>query len=125
SGGLGRWLLRLGALVGLVLLGYFTIWYGVPAAQEAWWGTTPESHNRGYEIDVFNGFLRFTTGLLYVLWTLGVAANASAAVAAEREEDTWLSLISTPLSGGSILLPKMLGAAWSVRPIGEILLLLW
>jgi ABC-type transport system involved in multi-copper enzyme maturation permease subunit len=44
-----------------------------------------------------------------------VAGRAAGSITAEREQDTWISLISTPLEAGEIVRAKMLGAAFSVR----------
>ncbi len=74
---------------------------------------------------MFNGYLRGVTGLLYSLWGLGLAAASSAAVTSEKEEDTWLSLVATPLEGREVLIAKMVGAAWSQRAVGATLLGLW
>jgi ABC-type transport system involved in multi-copper enzyme maturation permease subunit len=43
------------------------------------------------------------------------AVRAAGAITAEREQDTWISLISTPLDGSEIVRAKMVGAAFSVR----------
>jgi ABC-type transport system involved in multi-copper enzyme maturation permease subunit len=43
------------------------------------------------------------------------AGRAAGSITSEREQDTWLSLISTPLDAGEIVRAKMLGAAFSVR----------
>jgi ABC-type transport system involved in multi-copper enzyme maturation permease subunit len=56
---------------------------------------------------------------------LGVAASAASRVSAEREEDTWTSLVATPLDGRAILVPKLLGALRSVRWILPMPLTLW
>jgi ABC-type transport system involved in multi-copper enzyme maturation permease subunit len=44
-----------------------------------------------------------------------VAARAAGSITAEREQDTWISLITTPLEAREIVRAKMLGAAFSVR----------
>jgi hypothetical protein len=46
---------------------------------------------------------------------LGVASDAGASLASEREKDTWISLVSTPLTGTEIVRAKMLGAIWGIR----------
>ena len=63
--------------------------------------------------------------LFYVAWGLGIASLAAAGVVAEREEDTWTSLIATPLSGEEILRAKMFGAVWGTRWLGVLLLAFW
>jgi hypothetical protein len=53
------------------------------------------------------------------------AAHAAEGVAMERTRETWTGLIATPLSGGSILRAKRLGALWRVRWGVVPLLALW
>jgi ABC-type transport system involved in multi-copper enzyme maturation permease subunit len=73
----------------------------------------------------FNVFLRVVGTVTFVLWTLGLAGTAACGLTVEREADTWISLVSTPLSGAEILRAKMIGAVWTLRGLGALLLLLW
>ena len=73
----------------------------------------------------FNIVLRQTTGILDLLYVLMVAGAAAESVAAERERDTWLGLIATPLTGWEILRAKMLGAIWRTRGLALLMLALW
>ncbi|HMB07117.1 MAG TPA: ABC transporter permease subunit, partial [Isosphaeraceae bacterium] len=73
----------------------------------------------------FSGFLRVAGTLIYIAWGLGVASAASSGIAQEREADTWISLVSTPLSGLEIVRAKMFGALWGLRGLGVLLLGLW
>ena len=73
----------------------------------------------------FSIYLRTIGTLIYVLWALGVAVGAASGLAHEREQDTWTSLIATPLSGLEILRAKMFGAFWGIRWLGLLLLTLW
>ena len=70
-------------------------------------------------------FLRFVGTFLYVVWALGVASASSSGLSSEREEDTWTSLIATPLGGLEIIRAKMIGAVWGTRGLGVLLLSLW
>jgi len=72
-----------------------------------------------------NGFVRAGTGLLYGLYVVGLAVAAAGSVTTEREEDTWISLVATPLDGREILRAKMLGAAWRCRGLAVLMLALW
>ena len=85
------------------------------------YGMSVTNHERAQ----FNILLRTLTGFLYGVWGLGIAGGAASGVTAEREGDTWLSLIGTPLEAAEILRPKMLGAVWGLRWFGGIMLLLW
>ena len=73
----------------------------------------------------FNVFLRFVGTFLYIVWALGVASASSSGLSSEREEDTWTSLIATPLGGLEIIRAKMIGAVWGTRVLGLLLLSLW
>lgn len=72
-----------------------------------------------------NVFLRFVGTFLYVVWALGAASASSSGLSSEREEDTWTSLIATPLGGLEIIRAKMLGAVWGTRGLGVLMLSLW
>ena len=73
----------------------------------------------------FNIILRQTTAFLDILLVLMVAGTAAEAVAAERDRDTWLGLIATPLTGWEILRAKMIGAVWKTRGVWFVMLALW
>ena len=55
-------------------------------------------------------FLHGVVPLLYVLGILGVAGSAAASITSEHEEDTWVSLTATDLTGREIVFAKLLGA---------------
>jgi hypothetical protein len=64
--------------------------------------------------------------LFYVgLWLLAMAGAAGSSITVEREEDTWVSLTATPLTGREILWGKLLGTAWSLRGFIALPGLLW
>jgi ABC-type transport system involved in multi-copper enzyme maturation permease subunit len=73
----------------------------------------------------FNIVLRQMTGLLDLLYVLMVAGAAAESVATERERETWLGLIATPLTGREILRAKMLGSIWRTRGPAFLMLALW
>lgn len=73
----------------------------------------------------FNGYLRFTCTLLYMILAMAVASSASSGLTSEREEDTWLSLVATPMDGWEILRAKMVGALWGQRWLLGVLVLHW
>ena len=63
---------------------------------------------------------------LYIgLWLLAVAGASASGVTVEREQDTWDSLISTPLTGWEILRGKAVGAIWGLRGFGGLFSLFW
>jgi ABC-type transport system involved in multi-copper enzyme maturation permease subunit len=63
----------------------------------------------------YNESLRVILTLLYVCVAIGVASAASNTLTGERDEDTWVSLVSTPLTPYEILRGKLLGALWTMR----------
>jgi ABC-type transport system involved in multi-copper enzyme maturation permease subunit len=69
--------------------------------------------------------LRIFSAWYVAIWLLAVAGASASSVAVEREEDTWVSLTSTPLTGWEILRGKALGAIWAQRGFGMVPLGLW
>jgi len=74
--------------------------------------------------DHFLWFLRFVIPVLYLLGILSMAGRAAAGITSEHEEDTWVSLTTTDLSGGEIILGKLLGAMTRGRRFAELIVLL-
>jgi ABC-type transport system involved in multi-copper enzyme maturation permease subunit len=54
-----------------------------------------------------------------------VTARAAGSITVEREQDSWLTLISTPVEGRSIAMAKISGAIYSVRYWYLFLLVAW
>jgi ABC-type transport system involved in multi-copper enzyme maturation permease subunit len=69
--------------------------------------------------------LRVFSAWYIAIWLLAVAGASASSVAIERDEDTWISLISTPLTGWEILRGKVLGAIWAQRGFAAIPLGFW
>jgi ABC-type transport system involved in multi-copper enzyme maturation permease subunit len=84
-----------------------------------YWATVGGTAHRDFTM-----FVRFVATALLVCGQLGAAALAAGALSSEREEDTWVSLIATPLSPFQIVRAKLLGALWSVRLVAALWLLL-
>jgi ABC-type transport system involved in multi-copper enzyme maturation permease subunit len=72
-----------------------------------------------------NFVLRLITGVLDAFYVLMVAGAAAESVARERERNTWLGLIATPLGGREIVRGKLLGSLWSTRSLAALMLALW
>jgi ABC-type transport system involved in multi-copper enzyme maturation permease subunit len=114
-------LLGLGAIGGLC---YWVYQLGIPAIQEALeygYGSTGLTMMREH----MNTSVRIITAILYVLMALMLAAAAATGFTMEREKDTWVSLISTPLDDWEIVTGKILGAFWRVRGLLVTLLMIW
>ncbi len=69
--------------------------------------------------------LQVDLGWYTAFWLLAVAGACASSVTIEREEDTWVSLTATPLTGWEIVRAKMLGAIWNQRGFGAVLVFLW
>jgi ABC-type transport system involved in multi-copper enzyme maturation permease subunit len=69
--------------------------------------------------------LQVDLGWYTALWLLAIAGAAASSVTIEREEDTWVSLTSTPLSGWQILRAKVVGALWNQRGFAAVLGFVW
>jgi hypothetical protein len=65
--------------------------------------------------DQFCSALRSLSAWSISFWLLAVAGATSTSITLEREQDTWVSLVSTPLSGIEIVRGKILGAIWGLR----------
>ncbi|MBX7103844.1 MAG: hypothetical protein K1X57_07170 [Gemmataceae bacterium] len=77
-------------------------------------------------------FQEFTAGWIVALSVLygtamivGIGVRAAGAIGSERDRDTLISLLTTPLSAFEILAPKVWGAMLSVRVLGYWLSLAW
>ncbi len=130
SGGLARgvgWLLTL-VLGGLLL--YNGVWLFLSAFVEMreygyWpaWGSRlapMQPDSRWF----FLSFLQFVIPFIYLLGILIVAGSAAAAITSEHEDDTWVSLTATDLTGREIVVAKMLGAVRRGARLGSMIGLL-
>jgi ABC-type transport system involved in multi-copper enzyme maturation permease subunit len=72
-----------------------------------------------------NFVLRVTTGVLDAFYVLMVAGAAAESVARERERNTWLGLLATPLGGREIVRGKLLGSLWGTRGLATLMLAFW
>jgi ABC-type transport system involved in multi-copper enzyme maturation permease subunit len=81
--------------------------------------------NQGWARRNFNAFIRGASGVIYVIYALGVASGAASGITSEREEDQWLTLTSTPMTASDILPAKMLGPIWGMRPLLLVMFGLW
>ncbi len=108
-------------------LAYYTVWWGMLAVAEFWdlgrWYSTYNSLSHMHRT-VFGTFLRFVVPLLYLFGILGVAGFAAASFTSEHEEDTWVSLTATDLTGREIVLAKLLGAMKRGRRFAELIVVL-
>ena len=114
-------------VVGGGFLVYYTFSFCEPAIREL------REYGYGRSLTYFTGqrhrwdfywFLKVVAPLLYVVGILAVAGAAAAAITAEHEEDTWVSLTTTDLTGREILFAKLRGALKRGRRLAEVIIML-
>ena len=117
------WLLTLNAGGFLI---YYAVWLGMNAFQELWlfgykgrrdWTTSEWRW-------AFRQYLLGVVPLLYLMGALATAGAAASSIASEHEEDTWVSLTSTDLTGWEIIIAKLLGACARARRVWVVIGLL-
>ena len=100
----------------------------VPLARELF-DLPPEGESFANRLQDYAKFLnvwvRVATGVLSTLLMLGAAVRGAGAVSSERDRDTWVSLIATPLTVGEMLRGKFLGVVFGMRRLTTTLLLVW
>ncbi len=109
------------------LLAYNTHWLASLAIQEIWdYGrNAPRTQYLAWGNRMaFMWFLRGVIPLIYVIGILGISGAAAAAFTSEHEEDTWVSLTATDLTGREILFAKMVGAIKRGRIFGGVIVFL-
>jgi hypothetical protein len=120
----------IGFLLTLIIGGfvaYYTVWYATLAFAEMWdYGYYPSGYQYAsltYRVQ-FYAFLRYVLPLIYVIGILGVTGSAAAAITLEHEEDTWVSLTSTDLTGREIIFAKLWGALRRGRRLDGVIVLM-
>ncbi|MFO0889036.1 MAG: ABC transporter permease subunit [Isosphaeraceae bacterium] len=125
--GFARFVGLLVTLTGGGFLVYYTAWFGALAFLEMW-GETPGAQPGTWLVSMhrwqFLGFLQAVVPLVFLAGILSVAGAAAASITSEHEEDTWVSLTSTDLTGGEIILAKLFGALWRPRMVVSAILLM-
>ncbi|MFO0890501.1 MAG: ABC transporter permease subunit [Isosphaeraceae bacterium] len=122
-----RWKALAMTLIAVAYLAGVTCWfsvYAIPAISEmreyGYGATSPASARQSLNIGV-----RSFTMFLYPLMALFLSVSAATGFTSERERDTWISLIATPLEGREIIRGKILGAFWRTRWLFAAMLLIW
>jgi hypothetical protein len=75
--------------------------------------------------EAMNVWCRVATGILGFLLMLAAAVRGAGVVSGERDRDTWVSLMSTPLTAWEMLRAKWLGCVLGLRRGYVMLLLVW
>jgi ABC-type transport system involved in multi-copper enzyme maturation permease subunit len=120
GGGL-RWLSsRPVALFFSVLLGCFLFDVGAPVVADLVQGKWSY-----HSWSAMNSAIRGTSVALAFFGMLAVAAASATTLTGEREQDTWISLATTLLNPGEVILAKQYGAIWSAHWIGLAMVISW
>jgi len=124
--GLARFVALLLTLIGGGFLAYWTVWFAINAVQEMWEQGyySPAGYWARSDRSAFYWFLEGVVPLLYVVGILAVAGAAAASITSEHEEDTWVSLTATDLTGREIIFAKLRGALKRGRRFAELILLM-
>ncbi len=78
-----------------------------------------------FNAEAYYVFTAMTTGFLGSGLLLMMAGRGAGLVTLEKERDCWISLLSTPLSGGEIMRAKLLGNLYSARWGLLLLIIIW
>ena len=105
----------------LTLAAVFCFSQGLESVQELFENGYSAEYEDLYHRLELNVRLRYLVTLTAGFMLLWVSIVAACSLAGERDRDTWVSLVSTPLTGFEIIRGKVIGAFWSVRA----LLALW
>ena len=113
-------------MIGGGFLAYYTVWYWRrwPSRSGGFTATAYTFGNFNYERDNFRLFIKFVLPLLYLVGILKVAGMAAGAITSEHEEDTWVSMTATDLTGREIIFAKLMGALGRGRQLAEVIIAL-
>ena len=103
--------------IGLLFGFYFLLTLGFAAFNELMkYGFTSTQRNKRNELSVV---IMIISGVLNVVLLYSLTMDAAGRLTTEKETDSWLTLLSTPLEPREILTAKALGSLWSWRiPLG-------
>jgi ABC-type Na+ efflux pump permease subunit len=73
----------------------------------------------------FCQYAAFMGAFLSCCGLLLMTARAAGSITSEKERDSWVSLIGTPLEGRQIVKAKILGNLWSLRGLAPFLAVVW
>ncbi len=90
--------------------------YGKPPSWSAGMGRI--SYQARWE---FRYFLVVVVPLTYIVGILTLAGAAASSISSEHEDDTWVSLTATDLTGREIVLSKLLGSLWRARRLAALI----
>ncbi|TWT87732.1 ABC-2 family transporter protein [Pseudobythopirellula maris] len=108
--GISRRWRRLTRFAWMLLITLGAIWLAL-----GYWMTITNSDNASFAISQFiSGVITIGTGIASI-GVLMAGGRAATLVASEKQHDTWVSLLTTPLAGKQVIGHKALGNLWSMR----------
>lgn len=107
-------------MIGLFFASYFLVTMGLEAfAELSQYGFTSSQRSRRNEFSVM---IMSVSGVLNVVLLYSLTIDTAGRLTAEKESDSWLTLLSTPVDPFEILIGKGLASLWSWRiPLGFLL----
>ncbi len=123
-GGCAGWLLSL-AIAGLVFMFPVIFVYNIFIDPPTYGGVWTTARKWTEFTELMNGWVRGVTGVLGFLVMLSAAVRGAAVVSGERDRDTWVSLMATPLTAWEMLRAKWLGCVLGQRRAYLVLFLVW
>ncbi len=102
-----------------VLLACYLIEFARPALLETWNFQQTAFRSGRSEL---NEFSRTIVAWLIGIWLVTVASAASVGITSEREDDTWVSLTASLLTGREVIRAKMLGSLRGTRNLAFAIL---
>jgi ABC-type transport system involved in multi-copper enzyme maturation permease subunit len=76
-------------------------------------------------VEGISAWVRVATGLITFLVCLAVALRGAGAVTAEKDKDTWVSLVASPVTTGQVVWGKWWGCVFGQRRLLFFLFLVW
>jgi len=81
---------------------------------------------RWHEFSInINRWVRTVSGIIATLMFFAISMRAAGAISGERDKDSWISLMSTPLSADEILWGKWWGCVFGMRRIYLVFAIIW
>lgn len=93
--------------------------------QPSWRGNTDFSQRWHEFSQSINRWVRMVSGIISMLMFFAISMRAAGAISGERDKDSWISLISTPLSADEILWGKWWGTVLGMRRIYLVFAIVW
>jgi ABC-type transport system involved in multi-copper enzyme maturation permease subunit len=98
------------------------IWAFLEMREQGYW--VVELRTTQYRRLEFFQFLQYIIPVIYLFATVVIAGAAAASITSEHEDDTWVSLTTTDLTGREIVRAKLFGSLWRARRLAGLLVLL-